>query len=154
MNRIVKRPPEYAIWKGMRSRCHCPGDTNYRYYGARGIRVCARWDSFADFLADMGPRPTPLHSIDRIDSNGDYEPDNCRWALRRDQLRNRRSNVLIELNGETKCITDWCVHFGISITTVYTRLSRGWSLEDALNTPPTPGFAERFQSTDSQRSFA
>jgi hypothetical protein len=88
------RKPEYATWVNMKQRCDNPAIRSYRWYGARGITVCARWrDSFENFLADMGQRPSPKHSIDRIDVNGNYEPNNCRWATKQEQIANMRPRI-------------------------------------------------------------
>jgi hypothetical protein len=84
---------EYAIWSSMRTRCRNPRATGYENYGGRGIDVCERWQTFENFLADMGPRPTPKHSLDRIDNDGNYEPSNCRWASREAQARNQRRYI-------------------------------------------------------------
>lgn len=81
---------EYKVWLGMKHRCKNPTATGYAYYGARGIRVCERWLRFENFLADMGTRPSPNHSIDRVNGNGNYEPGNCRWATHSEQMLNRR----------------------------------------------------------------
>lgn len=103
----------YSSWLEMRSRCQNEGDPVYPYYGGRGIAVCSRWLDFAAFLADMGERPDGM-TLDRFPNNdGDYEPKNCRWATSAEQARNRRSNIYATLNGETKCLLDWCQELNV-----------------------------------------
>ncbi len=127
---------EYKIWKGMRQRCSNPNTAEYRHYGERGIAICARWQDFENFLADMGPRPSPQHSIDRIDVDGDYEPGNCRWATPVEQNRNTRSNVNITYGGRTQTLAAWAEEIGVEYMTMYSRLRRAnWTLERALTTP-------------------
>lgn len=88
----LKYPKEYKAWENMRSRCNNPNMTDYHNYGGRGIKVCARWDSFENFLSDLGLKPSNDHSLDRIDVNKNYTPNNCRWATRKQQMRNTRLN--------------------------------------------------------------
>lgn len=125
----------YSTWAGMIARVTNPSHTVAKHYHARGITVCERWRDFANFLADMGERPTKTHSIDRIDNERGYEPGNCRWATRGEQARNTRRTIHLEHNGRTMCVKDWANLLGISPTTLRIRLRRGWPLERALTTP-------------------
>lgn len=132
----MSHSPEFGVWWAMRKRCENPNTEQFDNYGGRGISVCKRWRSFGNFIADMGSRPSCGHSIDRIDVNGNYEPDNCRWATKAEQARNRRNNIYATINGETKVLKDWADKLGIAYTTVRYRMKRlGMSAEEALNTP-------------------
>lgn len=131
---------EWHAWNRMRQRCYNPRDRVYRHYGGRGIIVCARWlASFADFLSDVGPRPSPAHSLDRYpDNDGNYEPGNVRWATGKEQARNKRSNLMLTHAGRTQLLVVWAEEIGIPAAVIRERLSRyGWSVEKALTTPRT-----------------
>lgn len=130
------RTPEYRVWQQLRQRCQNPRDPSFANYGGRGIAVCERWSvSFQAFIDDMGERPSPRHSIDRIDNDGPYAPQNCRWTEMRVQLRNRRTNNRLTFRGRTQTVTDWAAELGIAAPTLDARLARGWSVEKALTTP-------------------
>lgn len=133
----VDNPHEYNSWESMRTRCNDKNHHKYPLYGGRGIRVCERWSVFANFLADMGPKPTSKHSIDRKDGNGHYEPSNCRWATSAEQSRNMRHNVYVEWQGQRVLLMD-IIPAGLTRMNVYTRLKLGWPLELALSTPLRP----------------
>lgn len=120
-----------AIWRQMHKRCYREDHWAYRWYGARGIYVDERWHTLSNFIADMGEKPEGL-SLDRIDNNGPYGPGNCRWASRTDQSRNTRSNRKIEINGETRILTDWVRITGVAYSTFYYRVRSGMSPADAL----------------------
>lgn len=122
----------------MRYRCQTPTDSAYPHYGARGITVHPRWESFAAFLADMGPRPAGT-TIDRIDVDGNYEPGNCRWATSKVQGRNKRHTVFLTIDGERKCLAEWAEQCGLSHSTLYSRLKAGWPAALALNAPLRQG---------------
>jgi hypothetical protein len=131
------RPTEYGIWSAMLKRCHCPTNKKYNLYGGRGITVCDRWrHDFAAFLADMGPRPSGKHSIERADNSKGYDPGNCRWATQAEQMRNTRCTRNITYNGRTMCLKDWAAEVGIHHRSLAYRLNRGWPLETALSAPP------------------
>lgn len=126
---------EYRVWAGMKARCSNPKSNNFSRYGGRGIRVCQQWlDSYDQFLKDVGRRPTPAHSLDRLDNDGHYEPGNVRWATPAEQARNRRSNHVIEFNGRRQCLQAWADELAISQTTLIERLEK-WPVERALTTP-------------------
>lgn len=136
---------EYAAWIQMKQRCSNPNAKGWHNYGGRGICVCKVWrQSFRTFLIDMGTKPSPHHSIDRINNDGDYEPKNCRWATYKQQHRNRRNNTLITFDGMALCIAEWAERTGISSQCILDRIhNRGWSIERALTTPPWDGLKMR-----------
>lgn len=125
----------YRSWALAKSRCLRPADPRFDYYGGRGIAMCDRWaESFQAFLADMGERPAET-TLDRIDNNGNYEPGNCRWATRKEQGRNKRTNRILVYQGEEKTLPEWADIFGFHRELVRKRLGMGWSVEKALTTP-------------------
>lgn len=129
---------EWRSWTSMKARCSNPNVYSYERYGGRGITVCERWlgkDGFKNFLADMGNRPSPEHTLDRIDSNGNYEPGNCRWATKIEQATNRRNTVMVTCNGETLSVEGWGRRNGIQSGTIRRRISKGMALEDAVSLP-------------------
>lgn len=129
----MSHSPEYASWSGARDRCANLNDPDY---GGRGIRVCERWSKFENFFADMGPRPSPEHSLDRYpDTDGNYEPTNCRWATREEQQRNKRDNRLLTYRGITATVTEWAERTGINRMRLFNRLHNGWSVERTLTEP-------------------
>ena len=130
------RTPEYNNWIAMKARCYNPKCRDFLDYGGRGIRVCERWiSSFENFLADMGLRPFPSATIDRIDGNKDYDPTNCQWATGDQQASNKRNNKLLTHNGETKTLAAWARELRISHSAIIRRLNKGMSVEKALSLP-------------------
>jgi hypothetical protein len=123
----------------MLQRCYNEHHPAYRYYGGRGIAVCPRWHEYEAFVADLSPRPSPKHSLDRIDVNGGYGPENCRWVLPQQQVLNQRSNRLIEINGVCRPLAEWVRINRLPKSTVEARLYRyGWDAAAALTTPVRP----------------
>lgn len=134
--RLTADYPEYQSWNAMRQRCSNPNSGHYYLYGARGITVCEAWSKFSNFIKDMWHRPTPGHTLERVNNNGNYEKSNCKWATRREQQNNRRTNRLIEFNGKTMTITAWAISLGMSHDHLSHRLGKlGWSVSRALTTP-------------------
>lgn len=130
--------PEYQIWAAMIQRCGNPSNSAYHNYGGRGVVVCSEWrESFARFLADMGERPGTEYSIDRIDNDGNYEPENCRWATNVEQSSNRRNNRRVTVNGETKTVSEWSREHDICVETIESRIVKlGWDPARAVTQKP------------------
>lgn len=127
---------EHKVWIGMLRRCQCKTSSDFPNYGGRGITVCERWQEFRNFLADMGSRPSPKHSIDRFpNQKGNYEPGNCRWATMKEQTNNTRRNRVLEYKGERKTVTAWAEYVGIPVSVFRNRVKRGWSTVDAIERP-------------------
>jgi hypothetical protein len=124
---------EYKTWLDMRARCEKPTKKHYKNYGGRGISVCERWGKFENFLSDMGMKPSPFHTLDRINSDGNYEPSNCRWATRKEQNRNTRTNHMITYNGKTKSMAEWAELLQMNYNKLRSRIQRGWDIEKAFN---------------------
>lgn len=128
--------PTYNSWASMVARCTRPKSDPYGIYLAKGITVCDRWkQSFANFLADMGERPSKMHSLDRIDSTGNYEPANCRWATREEQAQNRKSCKKYTYNGKTMTIAEWAREAHMRQWVLWDRLANGVSFHDAITIP-------------------
>ncbi len=129
--------PENIAWGSMLYRCTNPRAPNFANYGGRGITVCDRWRaSFETFLADMGPRPSPRHSLDRIDVNGNYGPSNCRWATSVEQASNKRNNHVMTVDGRSETIAEWARTTGLLVSTIRERIRRGWDASRAVMTQP------------------
>lgn len=136
----IGKTPEYRAYMHMKGRCYCKTDNNFENYGGRGIKVCERWlepngKGFDNFLKDIGKRPTPSHSIDRIDNDGNYSPENCRWATKTEQAKNRRTRILITAFGKTQNEADWARELGIGRTTIGQRRAYGYTKGEELLAP-------------------
>ncbi len=130
----LTRSGAYRSWTAMRTRCFNPNAINYRDYGGRGVSICYRWESFENFYADMGPRPAGM-SLDRIDNNGPYSPENCRWASTDEQHNNQRSSHIITVNGKSLTLTQWSRLINMKRSSLSNRIRRGWSAERAITEP-------------------
>lgn len=127
--------PEWHCWIGMRRRCNDPRASSYPRYGGRGIRVCERWASFDEFVKDVGPRPSPEHTLDRIDPDGDYTRGNVVWADRKAQARHKRNSFIVEIDGCKRPLIEVCETLGKNYNRVRVRIRKyGWSVERALGT--------------------
>jgi len=148
-----KETPEYTSWNKMHGRCYNPNNPAYSKYGGAGIIVAQEWHSFEKFLKDIGPRPGPKHSLDRYPNNaGNYGPGNTRWATKKEQSRNLKTNHLYELDGIIRTITEWAELCGVSVPTISIRLSRGWDLRRALTTGRLPSNPKRGPTSEAVKS--
>lgn len=151
--RVGGSPPEYFVWKQMRNRCNTTTDYHWERWGGRGITICKRWDDFQAFLKDMGPRPSPKHQIDRQDNDLGYwcgKPEcpecgpagrkpNCRWVTAKEQARNKRNNVRVEVDGTSYTLADLADEYGIRYGCLASRLRKGWDIKRALTEPIVMG---------------
>jgi len=128
--------PEYGSWQAMKNRCNNPKFKHYYRYGGREITYDPSWENFLNFLKDMGEKPSPKHQLERIDNDKNYSKENCKWATRKEQTRNRggkRATRLYTYDGKTMCIKDWADYVGISPSSMQKRLNNGWPLEKAFS---------------------
>lgn len=126
----------FKAYAAMKQRCFNPKTSEYYNYGGRGITVALEWvNSFSSFLEHVGYPPTPYHSLDRINVDGNYEPHNVRWATSKEQASNKRSNRYLAIHGRRQTLTEWATEMGMSPLTLTTRLNLGWSHEDAVHKP-------------------
>ena len=136
----------YSAWKHMIDRCYNPKNISHKWYKEKNILVCDRWkDSFKFFVDDMGQKPTPKHSLDRINNTESYSPSNCRWATKEQQANNVSSNRRLQYNGELRTVTEWSKAYSIGKTTLLARINRGWSVERSLLTPPHPSYRHQLK---------
>lgn len=145
-----KSTSEHRAWKALNGRCYNKNSKKYQDYGGRGITVCNRWkgiDGFSNFLFDVGRRPTPLHSIDRKNNNGNYNPKNCKWSTKKEQGRNKRNNKILTFDGKSFCVSEWAEITGISSLVINLRLFRGWKVKRALTTP------KRFKKSQKTKNY-
>lgn len=132
--RSFYKEPWYGSYRSMMDRCYRKESANYKFYGGRGICVCREWHNIEEFEKWVnGSGFSPGMSLDRKDTDGNYCPENCRWATAKEQANNRRNTVYLEYNGERKTITEWAELLGINRSTLNNRICRGWSVEKALS---------------------
>jgi len=133
----LRKTVEYNIWASIRGRCYNSNNRAFKDYGGRGIIMSYEWyESFENFLRDIGPRPSPKHTIERKDNHGPYSKENCIWATRKEQARNQRSNVKWTYGNKTMCVSQWAEEIGTSGSTLSARIQKlGWPIEKTLSVP-------------------
>jgi hypothetical protein len=142
----------HNTWNRMRVRCNNKSSPDYPRYGGRGIKVCVQWeDSFKQFYKDMGDPPSAEHSLERIDNNKGYYKENCRWATKIEQARNRRTSKVFSHNGKEMCLKEWAVFFKIPYHVLFRRIKQGWSFDAAISMVGSPRGG---QSSDRRRLIA
>jgi len=124
--------PEYKVWNNLLTRCNNPKANNYHRYGGRGIKVDKNWYKFSEFYKDMGDRPSKNHSIERINNDGDYCKENCKWATKEEQVRNRSTNIIVTYNGENKILKDLARENNMDFQKLQRRLLKGMSIDRAI----------------------
>ena len=129
----MRHSPTYKVWDAMNQRCRNPNHLYYSRYGGRGIDVCPRWRTFENFLSDMAEKPEGM-TIERVNNDLGYSPENCVWSTPAIQSRNKSNNVVLEFNGERRCLTDWVGFNGLTRSAIRGRLKRGWSVSRTLGT--------------------
>ena len=137
----AKKRPGHCCYRTMINRCYSPKNDHYHCYGGRGITVCERWlgkNGYANFIEDMGERPSPKHTIERLNVNGNYEPNNCTWATRKAQGRNRRYHNKATIEGDTKCLAEWAEDVGVTRTTFLFRTQKTKSADNLLQPNQQP----------------
>lgn len=132
--------PLYATWCNIKARCNNPQNPSYKNYGGRGITYASEWEDFAVFLSDVGERPYLEATLDRINNDGNYAPDNVRWATRTTQRRNSRILTPVTIDGTTKLITDWCKEYDITVSAVHRRMKKGEDIASAITRPKAQRF--------------
>ena len=135
MSSRTEEVPEYSVWENIIQRCTNSKAPNFKNYGAKGVTVCQSWRDFASFYADMGPRPSRKHTIDRIDNAKGYEPSNCRWATRIEQNNHTSRNVHVTYDGRTQTVAQWARELGVAYHTLRNRLNLGWDFKRAVTQP-------------------
>lgn len=146
---MAKRHPLYTVWLQMRHRCMSPKNKAFPYYGGRGIKVCERWQNFPAFVQDMGERPEGF-TVERIDNDGNYEPKNCRWASRRDQMRNRRNTLTVSMEGVTYNVSVLAEISGLKSDTIVERAKKVTTLQELID-PKHRVFLEGLTMTNNRR---